>query len=391
MIWTNTTVKLKELKPWQHNPRQSTKKQATRILESFEKFGQVQVIAIGPDNEVYDGHQRLSALMTIHGPEYQVDARQCERQLTEAERQALVITLHAGAKGEWDWDTLANWDIEAILGNGMDMEFLKELKSDSKAMELLLKSNEPPTEDAEPQIDRAEELREKWGVTLGQMWQLGDHRIICGDCTDKAVVDRVMMGEKADAVVTDPPYGINRIGIENDNPDGLRSLFDGCLLVMPIDNAVVIAFQSPRLFPVWLDAIRANKQKFERALWFYDETDITFPWRGWIMTSQIALVSSVGQPKFSEDVYHHDCYLVKTAGKQDDSGGHTTSKPLDVIENLVKHTDGIVYEPFSGSGTTIIACENLGRKCRAIEISPAYVAVAIQRWVDVTGKEPVML
>jgi len=197
-----------------------------------------------------------------------------------------------------------------------------------------------------------------------------------------------MQGEVAGAVVTDPPYGINREGIENDDPEGLQALFDGCLAVMPIENAVVIAFQSPRLFPVWLDAIREHNQKFERALWFYDETDVTFPWRGWLMTSQIALVSSVGQPKWSKDEYHHDCYLVKTAGKQDDSGGHTTAKPLDVIEDLVKHTDGNVYEPFSGSGTTLIACERLGRKCRAVEISPAYVAVAIQRWVDVTGGTP---
>jgi len=71
--------------------------------------------------------------------------------------------------------------------------------------------------------------------------------------------------------------------------------------------------------------------------------------------------------------------------------GHSTIKPFDVVSNLVEHTTGIVYEPFSGSGTTLIACERLGRKCRAVEISPAYVAVAIQRWVDVTGKEPVKL
>lgn len=271
-----------------------------------------------------------------------------------------------------------------------DDERVQQMMADIAKGEHLQFGAEPPA-DVEPQIDKAEELRIKWGVETGQLWQLGEHRLICGDCTDKAVVERVMGGEKAGAVVTDPPYGINREGIENDDPEGLQALFDGCISIMPIENAVVIAFQSPRLFPVWLDAIREHNQKFERALWFYDETDVTFPWRGWLMTSQIALVSSVGQPKWSKDKYHHDCYLVKTAGKQDDSGGHTTAKPLDVIEDLVRHTDGKVYDPFLGSGTTLIACERLHRKCRAVEISPAYVAVALQRWADVTGKTPVIL
>jgi DNA modification methylase len=279
-------------------------------------------------------------------------------------------------------------------------DLLNEIKQDEGELDAYLESlakdtgavigDEPP-EDQGAQIDKAEELRVKWGVELEQLWQLGEHRLICGDCTDKVIVDRVMDGEKVGAVVTDPPYGINREGIENDNPEGLQKLFENCLSVMPIENAVIIAFQSPRLFPVWLDALRKAGQKFERALWFYDETDITFPWRGWLMTSQIALVSSIGNPKWSKDKYHHDCYIVKTAGKQDDSGGHTTAKPLDVVEDLVLHTSNIVYDPFLGSGTTLIACERLSRKCRAVEISPAYCAVAIQRWVDMTGQEPVKL
>ena len=77
-----------------------------------------------------------------------------------------------------------------------------------------------------------------------------------------------------------------------------------------------------------------------------------------------------------------------------DSGWHGSVKPLDVVSDLIKRVspkDGILYEPFSGSGTTLIACENLGRKCRAIEISPGYVAVALQRWADHTGKVPVLI
>jgi DNA modification methylase len=251
------------------------------------------------------------------------------------------------------------------------------------------------TEDAavgdDPGADfsRSDALVEQYGVTVGQVWQLGEHRLAVGDCGDESLVSHLMDGDTAGACVTDPPYGIGREGILNDRPDGLRELFARCLAAMPIENGVVIAFQSPRLFPEWLDEIRSAGHQFERALWFYDETDVTFPWRGWLMTSQVALVSSIGKPEWNDaGPYHHDCYIVKTAGKQDDSGGHPTAKPLDVMEDLVAHTNGLVYEPFAGSGTTIIACERLGRTCYAVELSPAYAAVSIKRWADMTGLTP---
>jgi DNA modification methylase len=378
ITWINTRVRLGDLKPWADNPRMSSKAQAKRLLTSFEKFGQVQTVAVDPACNVLDGHQRLSALLTIHGAEYELDARQSNRPLTEKEQQELVISLHAGAVGSWDWDKVSAWSAGDLQGWGMDKDLLKSWNNDANNLKEMLKS-EQASADAEPETDRAAELLEKWGVQPGDLWQIGEHRLICGDCTDAATVARVMGGEKAGACVTDSPYGINREGIENDDPEGLRGLFDGCLAVVPITDGVIINFQSPRLYPVWVDAIRQAGHEHQRALWFYDETDVTFPWRGWLMCSQIAIVSSIGKPEWSKDNYHHDCYIVKTAGKQDDSGGHTTAKPLDIIQDLVAHTTGDVYEPFSGSGTTLVACENLGRRCRAVEISPAYVAVALER------------
>src|SRR3990172_6644385 len=107
--WTNIRVRLGDLKPWSENPRMSTKAQAKRLLQSFERFGQVQTVAVSPTLSVYDGHQRLSALLTIHGPDYEIDARQSSRPLTDAERRELVVTLHAGAVGEWDWNSLSGW------------------------------------------------------------------------------------------------------------------------------------------------------------------------------------------------------------------------------------------------------------------------------------------
>ena len=378
ITWTPTVIKLCDLKPWERNPKTIVPSHAKRLLKNWKDLGQWQTIAVSLDGTVVDGHQRLNVLKAAYGDQYEVKALQADRELTDKERERIVIEGHAGSVGSWNWDELSAWAPADLVEFGFDADLMRDWKRDITGLGMMIEA-EKPHADAEPQVDRADELQKKWGCKTGDLWRIGSHRLLCGDSTKREDVDRVMMGEKAGACVTDSPYGINQEGIENDDPEGLRKLFDGVLKNMPIENGVIINFQSPRLFPVWLDAIRAHGHKTERALWFYDEADVTFPWRGWLMTSQIAIVSSVGKPAFSEGVYHHDCYIVKSAGQQDDSLGHPTAKPLDVIQELVSHLVGVVYEPFAGSGTTLVACQNLSRKARAIEISPAYCAVILER------------
>ena len=192
-----------------------------------------------------------------------------------------------------------------------------------------------------------------------------------------------MGGERAGASVTDPPYGINREGITNDDPEGLRDLFDRMLAVLPVSDGVVIAFQSPRLFPIWLDAVRVAGHKFERMLWMYKPNDETFPWRGWLQKSEAILASSIGKPLWVEaNPYAHDCYSPTTLGSElpkEWGKAHATVKPLVVVSDLISRIGGDVYDPFVGSGTTIVACEQLGRQCRAVEIHPPYCAVTLER------------
>lgn len=108
ITWTNETRKLSDLIPWPRNPRQIKTDQAKRLVESFDEFGQVETIAIGPGNEVYNGHQRLNVLASKYGKDYAVEVRVSSRALTEKEREKLTVFLHKGAAGEWDFDTLAN-------------------------------------------------------------------------------------------------------------------------------------------------------------------------------------------------------------------------------------------------------------------------------------------
>lgn len=114
--WRNVVRRLAELKPWPRNPRQIKSDQARRLAESFDAFGQVETIAIGPDNEVYNGHQRLNVLLAKHGRDFMVECRQASRALTEKEREKLTVFLHKGAVGEWDFDILANeFEVDDLL------------------------------------------------------------------------------------------------------------------------------------------------------------------------------------------------------------------------------------------------------------------------------------
>lgn len=138
--WTNCTVRLGDLKPWADNPRFSTKAQAKRILDSFRRFDQVLPIAIGPANEVYDGHQRLSALLTIHGPSHEIDARRSNRALTDDERRALTLAINGGAVGAWNWDALAGWDTDVLKGEGFDKDMLADLNASAANLAAMLVS-----------------------------------------------------------------------------------------------------------------------------------------------------------------------------------------------------------------------------------------------------------
>ena len=406
LLWTNEKRKLSQLKPWPRNPRQIKQDQAKRLGESFDQFGQVETLAIGPDGEIYNGHQRLNVLMVEHGADYEVDVRVASRPLTEKEREKLTVYLHKGAAGEWDFDVLANeFELDDLLDWGFD----------KKELDLDLWLPETP-EDPGAQMDRAEELREKWGVENGQLWQLGEHRLICGDCTDRAVVEKVMRGEKAELVWTDPPYGVavgdknkylnsiarsNRIeeNLENDTLDetGLIEMlcesFDNAIAICtagagwyvaaPAGPLHILFGQALKDRGIWRQTIQwvKNNSTFSPmgVCYHWQAEPIFFGWlpnagHRWYGGRQQTTVWEIDRPTKSPE--------------------HPTMKPVELIDRAIQNSsvcDDIVYDPFLGSGTTLIACERLRRKCRAIEISPAYCAVAIQRWVDMTGGEPVLV
>jgi hypothetical protein len=181
--WSPIKVKLGQIKAWENNPRMSTKAQAQRIIQSERKFGQPVPFLLMPQVDglypLLDGHQRLAAWFTVYGADYEMDAMVSDRALTEDEHKEMVITLHTGATGSWDWNQLSGWAAGDLQAWGMDADALRGWNNDASNLKELLTA-EVETVDAEPQIDRAAELLEKWQVKTGDLWQIGEHRLLCG-------------------------------------------------------------------------------------------------------------------------------------------------------------------------------------------------------------------
>ena len=337
---------------------------------------------------VIDGHLRKSLDPTQEWPCLMLD-------LDDDEASYLLATHDPlGAMAEASREALARVLADVTSGQASVQELLAQL---AEQHGVVPSDTQGPLVDVEPEMDRAEALRQQYGAEVGQLWACGVHRVICGDCTEKAVVERLMHGKHASAVLTDPPYGQNQPGIPGDAPENHVALLHGCLLAMPCRDGVLVSFCSPRTFPTWLDASRQAGWTFERLLWLYKAAQETFPWRGWLLKSEAILVSSRGVASW-QDVhpYTHDCYYKsEVSGELDASlGWHGSVKPFDVVSDIlcrISRQGQTVYDPFLGSGTTLIAAHQLQRRCYGIEIDPGYVAVTLHRYATLTGETPVLV
>jgi ParB-like chromosome segregation protein Spo0J len=377
---------LEALVPYARNARTHSDAQVAQIAASIREFGFCNPVLIDAAGGIIAGHGRVLAARQLGLGEVP-----CIRlgHLTEVQRRAYVIAdnklaLNAG----WDEDLLA-LELSALRIEDFDLGLTG---FDPGELDGLLDGlgldGERTDGDTEPQIDRAEELRKQWGVETGQLWQLGEHRLLCGDSTKAEDVARVMAGERADLCLTDPPYGLgdtasdkNNYDQYDDSRDNLIKLIEGFMPIARDVCAVVVLTpgnRNQRLYPppTWTMA------------WFTPAGVKRSPW-GFICWQPIMCFGK--DPKLAKGLGSHPDAIVHTESAE--KLGHPCSKPIHFWEWLMNRTSeecAVLFEPFSGSGTTIIACENLNRRCRAIEISPGYVAVALQRWADHTGRTPVL-
>ena len=351
---------------------------------------------------VVDGHMRI--MLALRRDEKSVPVKYVDLSPAE-EAMALATFDPIGALAGVDREKLAGLLHDVHTTDATLQKFCAEMAEKSG-----LEWGEKETKDAEPQVDKAEELRKKWGVETGQLWELGEHRIVCGDCTDAGVAQRLMGKEKAVLFCTDPPYWVNYgelqeaecghtkkwAKIENDNlgGDGTQAFLEKCFqtwLPFLTDNAAWYIWHAQKVQGYFTAAAAAAAQVLyhRQIVWVKPSLILGrghFHWRhelclyGW---------REGHPPPEPKDRSANTVWEFKRDAPQ--TYLHPTQKPLECFEwpmNYSTQIGDIVAEPFSGSGTQILAAENLGRKCRAVEISPGYVAVAIQRWADATGKEP---
>jgi len=298
-----------------------------------------------------------------------------------------VSVLTVTAVGSLDFDALAGWDTGVLQDLGLGVDYKHELDDAAANIAAMLEALRVDGEDrnaaedanAEARLDIADELQAKWQVQPGDLWQLGEHRLICGDCTDPAIVARVMGRESVQSINTDPPYGIGKLmqgGTWAKKQDAQYSkMREWDRETSQLFFDLILSYGVPSI--VWGGNYFTTPPSRCWLIWDKPE----FPT---MSSAELAWTNIDYVTKRKEFPRTHQVDGLKY---------HPTQKPVELIiwsiSFLPQNTS--IYDPFCGSGTTIIACERLGRKCRAVEISPAYVAVTLQRWADATGGTPVRL
>jgi len=472
IIWHTERRKIADLKPFPENPRQATEKQWKDLEKSLSKFNLAAPLIINQDNTVIGGHFRLKILKKKGVKE--IDVRVPNRLLSKEEVKELNLRLNKNL-GEWDFELLGNFEEELLQEVGFDKEDLDrifgfeidESFDVEKELEKVLK-------------DGPREVKE------GDIWELGQHRLIVGDCCDRKNWERLLGEERFDFMFTDPPYKLaytqrarkvktkegtklkkDRV-YESVGKTDRKGRFKGWVKtkkgfgyraqrsylgverrggVPEYDEWLSIAneFQNPQganvmVFENWRNTVELwsamekywkirnmviwhlpNRcQGFSREYLFFNKYDIAIlgdkgnaclneeyeeelelylerKGQKLLNTYEVILYGQKGKSYWDKrkgtkwaKVNDHITWTAETEKSSGQSVVFGT-KPIQILVPYIKILSpryGIVMEPFGGSGSTLIACEIMGRKCRVIEIEPIYAEVILHRYAKLTGIKP---
>ena len=385
-----TSMKLMEVRPYEKNAKKHPDDQVEHIANSIREFGWQQPLVVDKDNVLVIGHGRLLAAKKLGLEEVPVVRAD---DLTEDQIKALRLADNKTNESEWDFGLL-DLEIESI--DGIDMSQF--------GFDLAI---EEETEVVEDEIPEEVETRCK----TGDIWQLGNHRLMCGDSTDPATVERMMDGEKADFVFTDPPWNVNYGAVEKGNAMGYKprtiknddmstdDFLDFMQKSFASMNAaskkgamtyVVMSAQEWGNLMLalhengyhWSSTIIWNKDRLVLSRKDY-HTKYEPIWYGW----------KDGGPRLCplEDRKQSDVWDFERPSKSEE---HPTMKPVLLVAQAIKNSSkkgDAVLDLFGGSGTTLIASEQTNRRCYMMELDEHYCDVIIQRWENLTGKNAVLL
>jgi DNA modification methylase len=375
-------IAIGDLKPYEANSRTHSAEQVQQIARSIEEFGFTNPVLIDQDNGIIAGHGRVEAAKQVS-----MDLIPCIRlsHLSEAQKRAYVIAdnklaLNAG----WD-DDLLRLEIGALRDIEFDIDLLGF--SAEEIDNLFPEEQESGLTDEDAVPDAPEDPVTK----QGDIWILGNHRLMCGDSTSIDAVETLMDGQKADMVFADPPYGYKYKSNYQDKHEMLKNddvMLDFVPAVYPsmFEDSALYVCGSFQTISRYIDYIAQHFKYKNLVVWKknnWSMGDLKGAFAGQhelIIFAHKGKVNLIG--KREPDVWSFD---------RAPPDVHPTQKPVELIEYAMsKVKSGVTLDPFGGSGSTLIACEKTNRRSRLMELDPKYCDVIIKRWQDFTGKKAVL-
>ena len=362
-------VKISEIKTNPKNPRLIKDDKFRKLVKSIQEFPQMlelRPIVVDENNIVLGGNMRLKACLEVGLKEvYIVKADD----LTEQQKDEFIVKDNVGF-GEWDWDILANeWDTEKLQDWGLDLPLdlsVEELEAEEDNYEI---PDEITTD-----------------IVLGDLFEIGEHRLLCGDSTDSDSVAKLMNGEKADMVFTDPPYGISYKSnwaskereifdeIKNDNVilDILPSI-----ILLSKKNIHWYIWTSHQVYSIWRE--KFNEYYKSTIIWNKKSGAMGDLEGDYIVNYEMALFCHYGRKVLNGKRESAVWDLTRDSGIDYQ---HPTQKPISLAEKAINNSSKIndlITDLFLGSGSTMVASHQLKRKCYGMELDPKYCQVIIDR------------
>jgi DNA modification methylase len=385
---------LDRLVPYARNARTHSDEQITQIAASIAKFGFTNPILVDGNAGIMAGHGRLLAARQLGLAQVPVVILD---HLSEVQRRANILAdnklaLNAG----WD-DELLRSELAALEAGGFDLDLVGF--DDDELADLLA---DPDSEGGNPDEDLVPEAPVTPTSVTGDVWQLGNHRLLCGDATNIADIEKLLAGSLADMTFSDPPYNVSYTGsvtdkqrgttrtIANDDLGGAfrQFLVDSCRNILTVTKGgVYICMSSSELHNLQAAFKEAGGHWSTFVIW---------------AKNTFTLGRSDYQRQYEPILYgwkegtdHFWCGArdqgdVWFVNKQQVNDLHPTMKPVELVERAIRNSSksrDIVLDPFGGSGSTLIACEKAGRQARLLELEPRYCDVIVKRWEEYSGRQ----
>jgi DNA modification methylase len=383
---------IQELNPNPRNYNKHPDEQIALLAKNIRALGWRHPIIVSKlSGKIVAGHARLEAAKLLSLQTVPVDFQSFNSQ--DEENAYLIADNKIAELAELDESQLKELLTE-LTASEIDMDLTGFTE---QALSEILKQEDGEA-DAEPQIDNADELNKVWQVKVGDVWTIGNHRLMCGDSTNNNDVDKLMMGEKASMVFTDPPYNVDYGANENHPSHKIRTIVNDKMSDSDWNKFVVGYMKS--IFRMTDGNIYISMSDKELGHMQSTFRDCGGKWASFIIWVKDSLVLSAkdyhsrhetilyGWKEGAkerlrvEDRKQDDVWEIDRPKKSED---HPTMKPVALVERAINNSSKqgwIIGDLFLGSGTTMVACENLHRKCYGMEITPNYCAVILQRMKD---------